>query len=94
MESGYRQLDQVRARTASSSPALRLLLVALALMILNVYVTLRQIWLTIHRYGSRVRRVWSTLRRIALLFSRLVEQVFGVTPIEQSLSPTIANLIS
>lgn len=94
VESGYRQLDQVRARTASSSPALRLLLVGLALLILNVYMTLRQVWLTVHRHGSRVRRVWLTLRRLALLFSRLVEQVFGVTPIEQSLAPAIANLIS
>lgn len=94
IESGYRQLDQVRARTASPSPALRLLLVGLALLILNVYLTLHQVWLTVHRYGSRVRRVWLTLRRLALLFSRLLEQVFGVTPIEQSLSPAMADLIS
>lgn len=94
VESGYRQLDQVRARTASRSPALRLLLVGLALMLLNVYMTLRQIWLTVHRYGSRVRRVWLTLRRLALFLSRLLEHVFGVTPIEQGLSPAIANLIS
>jgi hypothetical protein len=47
--------------------------------------TLRQRWLTVHRYGSRVRRVWLTLRRLALLLARLLEQLFGVTPLEQSL---------
>lgn len=86
IESGYRQLDQVRARTASPSPALRLLLVGLALMILNVYLTLRQVWLTVHRYGSRVRRRWLTLRRLTLWCSRFLEQLFGVTPIEQGLA--------
>jgi hypothetical protein len=85
IESGYRQLEQVRARTASPGPALRLLLVGLALILLNVYMTLRQRWLTVHRYGSRVRRVWLTLRRLALLLARLLEQLFGVTPLEQSL---------
>lgn len=85
IESGYRQLEQVRARTASPSPALRLLLVGLALILLNVYMTFRQLWLTVHRYGSRVRHVWLTLRRLALWLSRLLEQLFGVTPLEQSL---------
>ena len=85
IESGYRQLEQVRARTASLSPALRLLLIGLALILLNVYMTLRQLWLTVHRFGSRVRRVWLTLRRLALLLARLLEQLFGVTALEQSL---------
>lgn len=85
IESGYRQVEQLRARTASPSPALRLLLMGLALILLNVYLTLRQVWLTVRRYGSRVRRIWLTLRRLALLLSRSLEQVFGVIPIEQCL---------
>jgi len=85
IESGYRQLEQVRARTASASPALRLVLVGLALILLNVYMTLRQAWLTVHRYGSRVRRSWLTLRRLAHFLARLLEQAFGVALIEQSL---------
>ena len=85
IESGYRQVEQLRARTASPSPALRLLLMGLALILLNVYMTLRQVWLTVRRYGSRVRRIWLTLRRLMLLLSRLLEQGFGVIPIEQCL---------
>lgn len=85
IESGYRQVERLRARTASSSPALRLLLMGLALILLNLYMTLRQVWLTVRRYGARVRHIWLTLRRLALLLSRLLEQVFGIIPIEQSL---------
>lgn len=85
IESGYRQAERRRARTASPRPALRLLLMGLALILLNIYMTLRQVWLTVRRYGSRVRRIWLTLRRLALLLSRLLEQTFGIIPIEQGL---------
>jgi hypothetical protein len=81
IESGYRQLEQVRARTASTSPALRLLLVGLALIILNLYMTFRQVWLTQHRYGTRQRWTWLTLQRMTLLLARLIEQRFGVAPV-------------
>ena len=84
IESGYRQLEQLRARTASSSPAFRLLLIGLALILLNVYMTLRQVWLTIRHYGSRLYHRWLTLRRLTLLLTRLLEQLLGVTPIEQA----------
>src|SRR3989338_1450069 len=90
IESGYRQLEQVRARTASPSPALRLLLVGLALIILNVYLTLRQVWLTVQVYGSRLRRVWLTLRRMTLLLSRLLEQLLGVAPLQISRARAVA----
>ena len=83
MESGYRQMHQVRARTTSRNPALRLLLVGLALIIYNVYITLRRIYLTSRRYGGRTRRIWLTLKRMALLLLRIIERLSGVTPIEQ-----------
>ena len=83
IESGYRQLEQVRARTASPSPALRLLLVGLALLLLNFYLTLRQAWLTVHTYGARVRHRWLTLRRLIFLLTRLIESHLGVSPIVQ-----------
>ena len=83
IESGYRQLDQVRARTASQNPALRLLLVGLALILLNAYMTLRQVWLTLRHYGSRTHRLWLTLKRLSLLLAHLIEQLFGIRPIVQ-----------
>jgi putative transposase len=83
IESGYRQVHQVRARTTSRNPSVRLLFMGLALLILNVYIFLRQVWLTIHHYGSRTRRAWLTLKRLAFLLARLIEQSFGVSGIEQ-----------
>ncbi len=83
IESGYRQTHQVRARTTSRNPALRLLLMGLALLIFNVYIALRQIWLTVRQFGQRTRRSWLTLKRLALLLARLIESLCGVMGIEQ-----------
>ena len=83
MESGYRQMHQVRARTTSRNPALRLLLVGLALIICNLYITLRRVCQTSRRYGGRIRRIWLTLKRMALLLLRIIERLMGVEPIEQ-----------
>jgi len=83
IESGYRQLHQVRARTTSRNPALRLLLVGLALLIVNLYVTLRQCWLTLSRYGQRLRWVELTLLRLTQLWLRHLEQLLGVTEVVQ-----------
>jgi putative transposase len=83
IESGYRQVHQVRARTTSRHPGLRLLLIGLALLILNVYILLRQTWLTVRHFGQRTRRIWLTLKRMVLMLGRLLEQLFGVTTIEQ-----------
>ena len=81
IESGYRQLEQV-----SQSPALRLLLVGLALLILNTYLTLRRVWLTMRHYGQRVRYLWLTLKRLALWLAHLLEQLYGVRPLTQNIS--------
>ncbi len=89
IESGYRQLHQVRARTTSQNPATRLLMVGLALLILNVYILLRRVWLTVRHYGRRVRRLWLTLKRLALMLFRLIEQCWGVRGIEQVASSTL-----
>ncbi len=83
IESAYRQTHQVRARTTSRSPALRLLLMGLALLIFNVYIALRQIWLTVRHFGQRTRRIWLTLKRLALMLARLIESLCGVTTMEQ-----------
>ena len=89
IESGYRQLHQVRARTTSQNPAVRLLLVGLALLILNVYLALRRIWLTVRHFGRRTRRLWLTLKRLALMLFRLIEHRYGVCAIEEVAFSTI-----
>ncbi len=76
IETSYRQLHQVRARTSSRNPTLRLLLVGLAVILLNVYVTLRS---TVHTYsttGTRCRRAWLSLRRLAFLLGRTIDALF------------------
>ena len=53
MESGYRQLHQVRARTTSPKPTWRLLLVGLGLLLYNVYIFFR-------RDGQTTPNLWKT----------------------------------
>ena len=76
-------MHEVRARTTSPSPVVRLLLVGLALLLLNVYITLRQAWVTTRRRGSRLRCVELTLQRLICLLRRTIEQRLGVRPLEQ-----------
>jgi hypothetical protein len=83
IESGYRQMHQVRARTTSRHPGLRLLLVGLALLILNCYMALRQVWLTMRQYGCRIYTVWLTLQRLARLFVHVIEHLLGTAPMHQ-----------
>ena len=42
IESSYRQMNQVRARTSTRNPVIRLLLVGLAFVLFNLYISLRQ----------------------------------------------------
>lgn len=78
IESHYRMMEQVRARTTSLSAALRFLLMGLALLILNVRVKLH--WRFLRIPGSGPRRVVSwklRLNRMAQLLSRAVEHHYG-----------------
>jgi putative transposase len=83
IETSYRQLHQVRARTSSRNPALRLLRVGRALLIVNLWGLLRQTWVTMTRYGGRVRVVDLTLERVADALIDGLEQLLGVIPIFQ-----------
>jgi len=79
VESNYRMMEQVRARTTSLNAALRFLLMGLALLILNVRVKLH--WLFLRLPGPGPRRVASwklRLDRLTRLLSRAVERHYGV----------------
>lgn len=82
IESSYRQLNQVRARTSSRQPGLRLLLVGLALLLVNLYITFRRVRLasvgTVSPHGPP-RRL--TLLRLARLLGRGVESSLGVAAV-------------
>ncbi len=76
IETSYRQLHQVRARTSSRKPTLRLLLVGLALILINLYVTLRTVVHTYSPQGTRCRRAWLSRRRLAFLLGRAIHALF------------------
>ena len=81
IESGYRQLNQVRARTSSRSPVFRLLLVGLALALINLYVQVRQALRSRPSAARAQRRTWLTLQRLALLLRHALESLLRLKPL-------------
>ena len=79
IESCYRQMNQLRARTSSRSPGLRLLLLGLALLLINLYVALRQSLRSRPTPARNRRRVWLSLKRLA----HAVEALYGLAPLIQ-----------
>ena len=78
MESGYRQMHQIRARTTSANPTWRLLLVGVAFILYNVYIRFRQNGRQVNPYDRRARTPWLSLKRMAHMIIRLIEQRLGV----------------
>lgn len=84
IETSYRQMNQVRARTTSRNPVLRLLLVGLAFILVNMYVALRErLWTPNLAALLTGRRFWFSLRRLAFQIGRAVEHHLGVAPVVQ-----------
>jgi hypothetical protein len=95
MESGYRQMHQIRARTTSASPTLRLLLVGVAFLLYNVYLLFRTKAHTTRTYGTRIRRLWLTLGRMKHLLQRFLEQIWGTIEMPQvAVSPSMGGAMS
>jgi putative transposase len=75
IESSYRQMNRVRARTSSTNPALRLLYVGIAFFLINTWVRLKQLYACdLHRDGRRVNPRRLTLLRMMHLLIRAVER--------------------
>ncbi len=88
IESGYRLMEQVRARTTSPQPALRFLLMGIALLIVNMWIRLH--WLYLRLCGQGPRRVarWRfRLDRMTRFLTRAVERFYGVVT-SVALAPT------
>jgi putative transposase len=78
IETSYRQMNQVRARTSTRNPVIRLLLVGLAFVIFNLYITLRQNLSSALKVPvESPKRFWLSLRRLALMLGRAIEQLWG-----------------
>lgn len=71
VETSYRLLNRVRARTSSQDPAFRLLLIAVALTLINVWIYLKWAVVSIPRRGGRLVR--HDLFRLDLFRQFLVE---------------------
>jgi putative transposase len=86
IETSYRQMNQVRARTSTRNPVIRLLLVGLAFVLFNLYISLRQNLSSALKHPLHVpKRFWLSLRRLALLLSRAIERLWGSTEVVQHL---------
>lgn len=75
IESSYRLMNQVRARTSSREPHRRFLYVAIALLIINLWTYLKWRYL---RVGQRVYHRLLSLSKLARLLSRSVEDLYGL----------------
>jgi Transposase DDE domain len=79
IESGYRLMEQVRARTTSLNPALRFLLIGVALLIVNMWIRLHWLFLRLPRRGSRRVARWRfRLDRMRGFLTRAIERYYGV----------------
>jgi hypothetical protein len=79
IETSYRQLHQARIRTCTQGPLLRLLYVAVALALRNVWVWLH--WEVLARRGRGPRRIdlgRMSFRRMLLWLQHHIEQWLGI----------------
>jgi putative transposase len=77
VETSYRQMNQTRIRTTTRRPTLRLLFVALALLLRNLWVWLHWSLLAARRRGHRqVQLRCLRLRTLTLWLAHLAESVF------------------
>jgi putative transposase len=84
IESSYRQMNQVRARTSTRNPVLRLLLVGLAFILFNLYIALRQsLSSMLKKPVESPKRFWLSLRRLALMLGHIIERFWGITEVLQ-----------
>ena len=84
IESSYRQMNQVRARTSTRNPVIRLLLVGLAFVLFNLYIALRQnLASALKKPLAPSQRFWLSLRRVAFLLSHAIERCWGTTEVIQ-----------
>jgi len=79
IETSYRQMNQVRARTTSRNPVIRLLFVGLAFILFNLYITNRQHFTICLKDSTKpVSKSWLTLRRLARMLAHAVELLFDL----------------
>ena len=82
IETSYRQMNQVRARTTSRNPMIRLLLVGLAFILFNLYIANRQHFtICLKNPAKPFSKFWLTLRRLARMLAHAVENLFDLADV-------------
>ena len=82
IETSYRQMNQVRARTTSRNPVIRLLLVGLAFILFNLYIANRQHFAVCLKSPTQpFSKFWLTLRRLARMLAHAVENLFDLADV-------------
>jgi hypothetical protein len=77
IETSYRQMNQVRARTTSRNPVIRLLFVGLAFILFNLYILFRQqTAICLKNPVVLIAKSWLTLRRLVRMLAHAVESLF------------------
>jgi putative transposase len=90
IESSYRQMNLVRARTSTRNPVIRLLLVGLAFVLFNLYISLRQtLSSALKQPLGSPKHFWLSLRRLAFLLGHAIERLWGIADVLQ-LQPCFA----
>jgi putative transposase len=84
IESSYRQMNLVRARTSTRNPVIRLLFVGLAFVLFNLYISIRQtVSSALKKTHRSPKRFWLSLRRLAFMLTRAIERFWGITDVLQ-----------
>jgi len=82
IETSYRQMNQVRARTTSRNPVFRLLFVGLAFILFNLYIANRQHFaICLKNPAKFFPKLWLTLRRLARMLAHAVENLFDLADV-------------
>ena len=82
IKSSYRQMNQVRARTSTRNPVIRLLLVGLAFVLFNLYISVRQNLSSALKQPLQLpKRFWLSLRRLAFLLGRALERLWNIADV-------------
>ena len=59
IESSYRLMNQARIHTSTKNPALRLLYIGLSLLLVNIWIYIQWVYLSIPRQGGRQTVKWA-----------------------------------
>lgn len=93
IESSYRQMNRVRARTSSTDPALRLLYAGVAFLLLNLWVVLkRRLACDVHHHGKRHNHRGFTILRMCHFLIRAIERRLGTVDIIHK--PVVGSLMA